>query len=127
MPTFGTQLRDGRLPDRPGASSCLPQTPASQPENSSEYIRPNLTIENLNEVAKGKIGRRRKPVREQVNRRLGNRGLADGEGRVAGILIGATPLGLEGASAWLPRVARASQPRAGGRNPFGIEGGGHGR
>ena len=57
IPTFGKQLRDCRLPDRPGASACLPETPAPQPENSSEYIRPNPTIENLNEVAKGKIGR----------------------------------------------------------------------
>ncbi len=32
----------------------------------------------------------------------------------------ATPLGLWGYSAALPRVARSSQPWAGGRNPFGI-------
>ena len=32
----------------------------------------------------------------------------------------ATPLGLWGFAAALPRVARSSQPWAGGRNPFGI-------
>src|SRR5206468_9097315 len=34
--------------------------------------------------------------------------------------VGATPLGLKAAFSQFPRVARSSQPWAGGHNPFGI-------